>query len=85
MQQVVDAFKRAGSSKPADLHAALKTANIADHPMYGGPITFDAKGQNVNIGVPLLQNQGGEPVVIAPSAIALGKAKLPMAKWATRG
>ncbi len=85
IQIVVDAFKRAGSTKPADLHTALKSASIADHPMYGGPIAFDAKGQNVNIGIPLLQNQGQEPVVIAPNAIAQGKAKLPMTKWAARG
>ena len=85
LQIVVDAFKRAGSTKPADLHAALKTANIAEHPMFGGPITFDAKGQNVNIGVPLLQNQGQEPLVVAPNAIAQGKVKLPMTKWAARG
>ena len=85
LQVVVDAFKRAGSSKPGDLHAALQKANIADHPMYGGPITFDAKGQNVNIGVPLLQNQGGEPKVIAPAAVAQAKPKLPMTTWAARG
>ena len=85
LQIVADAHKRANSSKPEDLHAALKATNIADHPMFGGPITFDAKGQNVNIGVPLLQNQNQEPVVIAPARIAQGQAKLPMAKWAARG
>jgi branched-chain amino acid transport system substrate-binding protein len=85
IQVVADAFKRAGSSKPADLHAALKQTNIAEHPMYGGPITFDAKGQNVNIGVPLLQNQNQQPVVIAPSAIAQSAPKLPMTKWSARG
>ena len=85
LQIVADAFKRTNSVASADLHAALKTTNIIDHPMYGGPITFDAKGQNVNIGVPLLQNQNQEPVVVAPSAIAQSKAVLPMAKWSTRG
>ena len=85
LQVAADAFKRAGSTKPADLHAALKATNIAVHPMYGGPITFDAKGQNVDIGIPLLQNQGGEPKVIAPAAVAQAKARLPMAKWAARG
>jgi branched-chain amino acid transport system substrate-binding protein len=84
VQIVADAFKRAGSTKPGDLHAALKATKIADHPMYGGPIAFDAKGQNTNIGVPLLQNQKGSPVVIAPTAIAQGKPILPMAKWASR-
>jgi len=84
IQIAVDAFKRAGSSKPADMHAALKATNISDHPMYGGAITFDAKGQNVNIGVPLLQNQAGEPRVVAPTAAAQAKVRLPMRKWSTR-
>ena len=83
IQVVVDAFKRAGSTKPADIHAALKTTNIAEHVMYGGPITFDAKGQNVNVGIPLLQNQ--KPIVVAPANIAEGKIHLPMSKWSTRG
>jgi branched-chain amino acid transport system substrate-binding protein len=52
--------------------------------MSGGPITFDAKGQNVNIGVPLLQNQNQEPVVIASSAGMQAKAKLPMIPWSQR-
>jgi branched-chain amino acid transport system substrate-binding protein len=82
---VADAFRRAGSSKPDDLHAALKQTNIAEHPMYGGPITFDGKGQNVNIGIPLLQNQNQQPVVIAPSSIAQSAPKLPMTKWSARG
>ena len=36
IQVVADAFKRAGSTKPSDLHAALKATNIAEHPMAGG-------------------------------------------------
>jgi branched-chain amino acid transport system substrate-binding protein len=84
IQVVADAFKRARSTKPVDLHAALKATNIADHPMAGGPITFDTKGQNVNIAVPLLQNQGQEPVVIAPTSAAQAKPRLPMTPWSKR-
>jgi branched-chain amino acid transport system substrate-binding protein len=84
IQVVADAFKRAGSTKPADLHAALKATNIAEHPMAGGAITFDAKGQNVNIAVPLLQNQNQEPVVVAPDAAAQAKPHLPMTPWSKR-
>ena len=84
IQVVADAFKRAGSTKPSDLYAALKATNIVEHPMAGGPITFDNKGQNVNIGIPLLQNQNGQPVVIAPSALAEAKPKLPMTPWGKR-
>lgn len=84
---VVDANKRAKSAKPADLHAALKQTNIpaAEHIMFGGPITFDAKGQNPNIGVPMLQVQNQQPVVIAPAEAAQAKPVLPMRKWSARG
>jgi hypothetical protein len=58
--------------------------NIVEHPMAGGAITFDAKGQNVNISVPLLQNQNQQPVVIAPSAVAQASPKLPMTPWSKR-
>jgi branched-chain amino acid transport system substrate-binding protein len=85
IQVVADAFKRAGSTKPEDLHAALKATNIAEHPMSGGPIIFDAQGQNTNIGIPLLQNQNQEPVVIASTTVAQAKPKLPMTPWSQRG
>lgn len=84
IQVVADAFKRAKATGAPELHAALKQTNIAEHPMFGGPITFDTKGQNVNIGIPLLQNQGGKPLVVAPDSIAEAKVKLPMTKWADR-
>jgi len=82
---VADAFQRAKSTKPADLHAALRQTNLAEHIMFGGPIAFDAKGQNANIGVPMLQVQNQQPVVVAPEAAAQAKAMLPMRKWAERG
>ena len=81
---VADAFRRANSTKPADLHAALRQTNIAEHIMFGGPITFDAKGQNPNIGVPMLQVQNQQPVVVAPANVAQAKVVLPMRKWAER-
>lgn len=80
-----DAFKRAGSAKPADLVAALKATKIEEHLMYGGPIEFDAKGQNNNIGGAMLQIQKGEPVLVGPAAIAQAPIKLPMTKWSARG
>ncbi len=75
---VADAVKRAGSSAPAAIHAALKATNIEDHVMYGGPIRFDEKGQNPNIGVALLQNRGGEPLVVGPKDIAVATPLFPM-------
>ncbi|WP_204312435.1 hypothetical protein, partial [Escherichia coli] len=45
-----DAFKRAGTTEGAKLMEAVRATNIAEHVMIGGPIQFDAKGQNPNIG-----------------------------------
>ena len=80
-----DAFKRAGSTKPADIQAALKATQIDDHLMFGGPIEFDAKGQNNNIGGAMLQIQNDVPVAVGPPAIAQGQLKLPLTKWSARG
>ncbi len=79
-----DAFKRAGSAKPADLHAALRTTDIQEHLMFGGPIQFDAKGQNNNIGGAMLQIVKDEPVLVGPSSIAQAQPRLPMTKWKAR-
>lgn len=84
VQVAADAFRRAGSTKPADLHAALKATKIDEHLMFGGPIQFDAKGQNNNIGGAMLQIQKGEPVLIGPASVAQAQPKLPMTKWSTR-
>ena len=81
----MDAFQRAKSTRSADLHAALRQTNIANHIMFGGSITFDAKGQNNNIGGPMIQIQNQEPVVIAPSDIAQARPVLPMTRWSARG
>ena len=84
MQVVADAYKRAKSAKPADLHAAIKSSNIREHLMFGGPIQFNEKGQNPNIGGAMLQIQKQEPVVVGPKAIAQAQVKLPMTPWSKR-
>lgn len=81
---VADAIRRANSGDPAALHAALKTTNITDHIMYGGPISFDETGQNSNIGGVLLQIQNSEPVVIGPKEIAQAKPIFPMVPFDER-
>ena len=45
VQIAADAIRRANSNEPAAIHAALKTTDIKDHIVYGGPIRFDEKGQ----------------------------------------
>ena len=84
MLVVADAYRRAKSAKPADLHAALRKTSITEHIMFGGPIQFDDKGQNPNIGGAMLQVQKQEPVVIGPKQIAQAEARLPMTPWAKR-
>jgi branched-chain amino acid transport system substrate-binding protein len=79
-----DAIKRAKSNEPAAIHAALKTTDIADHISYGGPIRFDEKGQNNNIGVVMLQNQNGKPVVVSPADASEAKAVFPFVPFDKR-
>lgn len=86
IQVVADAFRRAKSTDPAELQKALRETKIAaaDHPVYGGTIEFDAKGQNNNIGGVMLQIQKGQPLVVGPAEIAQAKIQFPMRKWNTR-
>jgi branched-chain amino acid transport system substrate-binding protein len=52
--------------------------------MFGGPIQFNEKGQNPNIGGAMLQIQKQEPVVVGPKAIAQAPVHLPMTPWTKR-
>jgi len=79
-----DAIKRANSAQPAAIHAALKATDISDHIIYGGPIRFDEKGQNPNIGGVMLQNQNGKPVVVGPQDAAEAKAVFPLVPFDKR-
>ncbi|MCS6932457.1 MAG: ABC transporter substrate-binding protein [Acetobacteraceae bacterium] len=84
MEIVADAIRRAGSGDPAALHAALRTTDIQDHIMYGGPIRFDEKGQNNNIGGVMLQNQNQEPKVVGPAEVAEARAIYPLTPFRNR-
>jgi len=76
-----DACARAGSTAPDKLREALVATNIADHVMVGGPIQFDAKGQNVNIQSAAVQNLKRRPTVVLPPAFAADKPVFPMPGW----
>jgi branched-chain amino acid transport system substrate-binding protein len=52
--------------------------------MIGGPISFDAKGQNTAIGTAVVQNQKQTPVVVYPADVAAGAPVLPLASWQGR-
>ncbi len=69
---IADVLERAASTKPDDIVAALKKTNIADHPLVGGPIKFDAKGDNTGARTALIQ--------IQPDNDPLKKAKIVLPK-----
>ncbi len=52
--------------------------------MYGGPIQFDAKGQNNNIGCVLLQDRDGSPLVVGPAEVAMGEVRYPLVPFDKR-
>ncbi|SED88920.1 amino acid/amide ABC transporter substrate-binding protein, HAAT family [Rhizobiales bacterium GAS191] len=80
-----DAHKRAGSTKPEALAAALRETKLEKRVMIGGAIHFDAKGQNPDQISAAVQNLGGKPVPVLPAANAEGKLAFPMPGWGQRG
>jgi branched-chain amino acid transport system substrate-binding protein len=74
---VADAFKRAGTSEAKALTEAIRTTDLRNRMMLGGPIKFDAKGQvqgNASAGI---QNLNLRPTVILPEASAQAKPVFP--------
>jgi branched-chain amino acid transport system substrate-binding protein len=80
-----DAAKRAGGIQREALVAALRTTDIKDHVMTGGPIRFNEEGQNVGIVSAAVQNRNDGPVVVLPAGIATEKPVFPMPGWKQRG
>lgn len=79
-----DAFKRAGTATGPELMAAIRTTDIANHVMIGGPIKFDEKGQNNNIGSAVMQNRNRTPTVVLPVEAASMTPVMPMPAWQGR-
>jgi len=79
-----DAFKRAGTANGPQLMAAIKATDIAEHVMIGGPIKFDEKGQNANIGSAAVQNRNRTPIVVLPADSSAAAPVLPMPGWQGR-
>ena len=79
-----DAHKRAGTTEGEALMKAVRATNLAEHVMTGGPITFDAKGQNLNIVSACVQNRNRTPTVVLPAAAATEKPVMPMPGWQGR-
>ena len=79
-----DAHKRAGTTNPTELMAALKATKIDTHVMAGDPIQFAPNGQNNGIPSLCLQNRGGRAVVVLPKDAATNSPVLPMPGWNER-
>ncbi|MDC9701643.1 MAG: ABC transporter substrate-binding protein [Alphaproteobacteria bacterium] len=79
-----EARKQAGSHDREMLAAALRKIHISQHVMVGGPIEFNAKGQNVNIRSVTLQNVNRKPTVVLPKEIAEMEPIFPMPAWTDR-
>ena len=79
-----DAFKRAGSANGPELMQAIRATNIKDHVMIGGPIVFDAKGQNPAIPSACVQNRNRTPTVVMPAENATMAPVFPMPPWQGR-
>ena len=75
------AWMAAKSTKPDALMPALRGLKIDQHVIIGGPIQFDAKGQNVNIKAAAIQNLHRKPTVVMPKASAAGELVWPMPGW----
>ena len=84
MMIAADAFKRAGSADGQALADALRATNIAERMMLGGPIRFNAKGQNTEIISAAIQNRNLQPTVVLPSASAEMAPVFPVPGWTER-
>jgi branched-chain amino acid transport system substrate-binding protein len=79
-----DAYKRAGSTDPKALAAALHATNITDNATLGPGIKFDEKGQNTGVRCGAVQNREGKQVTVAPKAAANAKLEWPMKPYQDR-
>jgi branched-chain amino acid transport system substrate-binding protein len=84
MMIAADAFRRAGSADGTALAEAIRQTDIAERMMVGGPIKFDAKGQNTQIASACIQNRNGQPMVVLPKAAAQTAPVFPVPGWQAR-
>jgi branched-chain amino acid transport system substrate-binding protein len=85
MMVVADALKRAKTADGAALADAIRATNIADRMMLGGPIRFNAQGQNTEIASAAIQNRNQRPTVVLPKQAAEMGVVFPVPEWGKRG
>jgi len=76
-----DAFKRAKTTSPQPLTAAIRQTEIKDRMMVGGPIRFNAKGQVEGNLSACIQNQGEKPLAVLPPKVAEAAPIFPWAEY----
>jgi branched-chain amino acid transport system substrate-binding protein len=75
------AWLTAKSTKADALMEALRKTKIEQHVIIGGPIQFDAKGQNINIKAAAVENLKRKPTVVLPLEAAAAQLVFPMPGW----
>ncbi len=84
MMVVADAFKRAGTADGQQLADAIRQTRITERMMLGGPIQFNAKGQNTQIASACIQNRNRRPTVVLPRGSAETTPVFPVPDWTKR-
>ncbi|ODS99198.1 MAG: branched-chain amino acid ABC transporter [Lautropia sp. SCN 69-89] len=84
MMTAADAFRRAGTADGPTLAEAIRRTDISQRVMLGGPIRFDAEGQNTAIASACIQNRNVRPTVVLPKASAEAAPVFPMPPWNQR-
>jgi branched-chain amino acid transport system substrate-binding protein len=78
---LTNALERAASSDPRKIRDAIATTSLKLHMAPGGPIEFDATGQNVNAMITLQQIQKGDIKVVLPDQYSDATAVYPYPMW----
>ena len=79
-----DAFRRARTTDGGALADAIRQTRITERMMLGGPIAFNAKGQNTENASACIQNRGLRPQVVLPASSAESKPVFPVPDWNSR-
>lgn len=85
MMVVADAVKRAGAGDGPALAEAIRQTSITERMMLGGPIRFNAQGQNTEIASAAIQNRNLRPTVVLPKQAAEMAPVFPVPDWSKRG
>jgi branched-chain amino acid transport system substrate-binding protein len=78
---LIDALERAASTDPRKIRDAIARTSLKLHMAPGGPIEFDATGQNVNAMITLQQIQKGDIKVVLPDEYADATPVYPYPMW----